>query len=513
MSRKSGKSLSTGAKALLIAMEVVIFVIIVAGLVLRQDHYFSMSGPRPHVVIFLVDALRADHLGCYGHPVPTSPCIDRLAREGVLFEKCRSQAPWTKPSVASLFTSLYPSAHQVIAFPRTRGGAVAPDIRRYDLLPRQIITLAEVFQENGYHTAAFVTNRWVDPVFGFHQGFEEFFVLSRSLPPRADGQRVMIPNLPADYLNMKLREFLLKHRPAAWDAWLAKVGIHKKPFFLYLHYMDVHGPYHPPAPFTNMFDGIYAGWPDQPLSPQNIDNMDYLYQNINTLNFYRSRYDAQVRFFDHELSGLLRWLSEQGLLSPAIMILTADHGESIGEHDSFDHGNTLYEQEIHVPLIIWGTPDFDPGTRVSAPVQLIDVAPTILSALEFSSPDQFEGISILSLIHDPGAPSIPSWSENYSHGKSQMAQIENRGKWIFDVDKDHLIEFYDLKVDPDEISNRLDGLPREKKEGQTSRMRSWRMEEMTRIEINEDVPEAQMTEDIRRQLEALGYLGARKESK
>jgi arylsulfatase A-like enzyme len=516
MFRTSGKSLSTRSRVLLIAAEVVIFVIIVAVLVLRQDHYFSVSGPRPHVVIFLVDALRADHLGCYGHPVPTSPYLDRLARKGVLFEKCRSQAPWTKPSVASLFTSLYSSAHRVIALPRIRGSAIDQDIGRYDLLPDQIITLAEILRENRYHTAAFTTNRWVDPVFGFHQGFDEFFALTKSMPPRADGKRVIVLNLPADYLHEKLREFLLKQGPAAWERWLAKIGIYKKPFFLYLHYMDVHGPYHPPAPFSNMFDGIYAGWPDQPLSAEDIDNMDYLYQDVNSLNFYRSRYDAQIRFFDHELESLLKWINNNDLLSPAIMILTADHGEAFREHGEFDHGNTLYEEEIHVPLIIWGTPEFASGTRVAEAVQLIDVAPTILDALDFSCPDQFEGTSLLSLISGGKGTQRslhPSWSENYSHGKSQVTQIENGGKWFFDVSGDRLTEFYDLGNDPGEIFNRINSLSSKEIQGRAIRMRAWRTEEMKRIEIKEEVPEAVMTDDIRRQLEALGYIGKGKESR
>lgn len=498
--------MSRPLKIFIIFIELLVFAALAAALVLRQDHYLSMRGPRPHVVIFLVDTLRADHLGCYGHEIPTSPFIDKTAETGVIFHNCRSQAPWTKPSVASLFTSLHSSAHKVISFPKSRGPVINQDIGRYDLLPEQIVTLAEIMRDQGYRTACFTANRWVDRVFGFQQGFDDFFELATSLPPRADGTRQVVPNMPADYLHKKLAEFLAQKRPAEWERYLEKIGIYKKPLFLYLHYMDVHGPYHPPEPFKRMFDRIYLSLPDRTLSQTEIENMDYLYQDVNNLNFYLSRYDAQIRFFDHELERFLDWLQAENLLEPAIMVLTADHGESIGEHGSFDHGNTLYEPEIRIPLIIWGTEDFPPGAVVRDPVRMIDVAPTLLEALKIKRPAQFEGISLMDAINGRAHPDLRIFSENYAHGNSQIAEVRGNQKWIYEVRDDRLAEFYDLSSDPGETTNLIGSIAEKEITARKDELSSWRLEEADRIKIEGVVPKAQMTEEMRRQLEALGYL-------
>ncbi len=506
----STRSLSTKARVFLVALEVIILLAIVAALFLRHDHYFKLGGPRPHVVIFLVDALRADHLGCYGHPVHTSPFIDRLAGKGVVFESCRSQAPWTMPSVASLLTSLYPSAHKAVAFPSAQQAKTGRDTGLYDILPEQVMTLAEVFKDNGYRTACFSTNRWIDPVFGFHQGFDDFFALAKSMPPGPDGKPVIVLNLPADYLHEKLLNYLLETAPEEWERWLERIGIYQKPLFLYLHYMDVHGPYRPPAPFTDMFDDFYSALPDRELSQQDIDRMDYLYQDNDSLNFYLSRYDAQIRFLDREMEGMINLLDDKDLLSPSLMLFVSDHGESFGEHGVFDHGNTLYEEEIHVPLIMWGTASFPPGTRVSEPAQVIDIGPTLLDALGIRCPGQFEGKSLLAAIRGDIEPGRISWSEKYSHGRPQIIMIENRNKWFYDVAAEKISETFDLNNDREEKSNLVDSIPPETIIEKERIIKAWIMEEAAKIEIEGEVPAAQVSDDIRRQLEALGYAGDKK---
>jgi len=168
-------------KVILLLLEVIIIVVIVGWAVLKDTHYLAWSGKKPDVVVVMVDTMRADHLGCYGHDMPTSPFIDSMSSKGVTYENCRSQFPWTKPSIASFVTSLYPSAHRVISYPRNNKGAVDPKLGRGDILPTQMVTLAEAFKEGGYRTAGFITNRWLDPLFGFDQGYDDYFMLSQTV--------------------------------------------------------------------------------------------------------------------------------------------------------------------------------------------------------------------------------------------------------------------------------------------------------------------------------------------
>jgi arylsulfatase len=354
----------------------------------------------------LVDTLRADHLGCYGYSLPTSPFIDKLAGEGALFESCRAQAPWTKPSVASLFTSLSSSAHQVISYPRLRGDALDPHLDRRDILPKQALTIAEALSGMGYHTAAFVANRWVDPIFGFAQGFDDYVTVYSRKAPGDQGKIELVVNPPARCLNNILDQYLSTRYRASWKDFLRFIGVHRKPLFLYLHYMDVHGPYQAPAPFTAFFDDAYKGRPDLTLPADALEKWKYLYQDTASLNFYKARYDAQIRNFDYEmerLMGRLRELSRDRL----VVILTADHGESFFGHQTLEHGNSEYEEEIRVPLIVWGAPELPAGTRARAPVELIDVAPTIMEMLGAPRPEQFEGKSLIAVSREGGDADYP----------------------------------------------------------------------------------------------------------
>jgi len=489
-----------------LVLEAFIFVAIVMFLVLRANYYFSFGPAKPDVVIFMVDTLRADRLGCYGHQAPTSPFIDKMASGGVLFEDCRSQFPWTKPSIASLFTSLYCSAHQVTAMPELGSPDLKIELGRHDVLPQQMTTLAEVFQEDGYRTAAFITNRWIDPLFGFHQGFDDFHMLTR-VPDKTGKNMVFVPNQPASFVNSRLMEYLLENKPPEHDKWLAGLGIHRRPYFIYLHYMDVHGPYWPPAPFTKMFDPFYAMHLDRKLNEQEIEALHGLYEGVDSLNFYNSRYDAQIRYFDYELQKLMGYIEKEGLLGPSVMVLASDHGESFGEHNGkFDHGNSLYEEEISVPLIIWGGPGITKAARSRTPAQVIDIGPTVLSAVGIKIPEQFEGIDLLEVMSRGDDPHRITWSEISIREKAQTAKIEGRKKMLFETKEGRVSELYDLDLDPAEKNDLSDDMSQKEKNVQTKQISSWLDEESKKIDITDEAPEAILTEDVRRELEALGYL-------
>jgi arylsulfatase A-like enzyme len=507
--KEPGKKVGLGTAVVVVVLELIVVFLVIAFFVLRKDYYFSPGGPRPHVVIFLVDALRADHLGCYGSPVPTSPFIDKLAEKGVLFELCRSQAPQTKPSVASIFTSTYGSTHKLITFSSPPGTAENPNITSRDLLPTQMITMAELMSEHGYHTAAFIANRWPDPLFGYHQGFDDYHMLATEFPPLPDGSPRVLLNPPAGHLNRRLKNYLLEYHASKWIGRLEKLRIFKRPLFIYLHYMDVHGPYTPPAPFTEMFDPYYAARPDRELDERERESLGYLYLGVDRLNHYLSRYDAQIRYFDSEMEKLMAWAEEKGMLSPGFMILTADHGEAFGAHGFFHHGNTMYEEELHVPLIFWDGPATGPGLRVPGPVQLIDIAPTLLDFIGAEPPDQFEGISLLGAVRGEPLPDRDIWSENYITKRPQIVRIRGNHKWFFEQETEELIEYYDLESDPGEKTNLIQAIPRKERNQKARSISEWRREKADKLAIDDKEPRNLMTEDIRRQLEALGYLGGK----
>jgi arylsulfatase A-like enzyme len=332
---------------------------------------------RPDAVLVLVDTLRADYLGCYGFEGDVSPRLDALAREGVLFERCFAQAPWTKPSVASLLTSLPPEIHGVTTHEgwfgeRAQDGGVPAPVRRTEVLPEGALTLAEALRDQGYATAAFVANPWIRPDQGFAQGFETFEEIESK-----DGADILARALP----------------------WL-EAREDRRPLFLYLHFMDVHGPYASgPAG-----DADFAAVGASPSlgEPHTIEGRDwrripgYLRQvpwfetpEARERRTWRGRYAAGVRAFDRHLGALVDELARAERLDRTLLAVTSDHGEELLERELWDHGEALFDAELHVPLVLRLPGKARAGERVEALVSTIDVAPTLLGEL--------------------GVPAAPAW--------------------------------------------------------------------------------------------------------
>ncbi|HYD50334.1 MAG TPA: sulfatase [Terriglobales bacterium] len=335
------------------------------------------------VVFLMVDTLRADYLGCYGFQGDISPQIDRLCREAVVFEDALSQAPWTKPSIATLFSSLDPVAHQVLT---QRGQYAKPDVeisakgkRTTDVLPGSVTTIAEAFAEAGYTTAAFVANPWIRDEVGFGQGFQTY---EDNFAANGTAADVLIDAGLA----------WLKHQPKG------------KPFFLYLHFMDVHDPYDAPdadyeaikdspslgtdrkLPAGKLSKGLVrslrpvgARWAD-PDRPERLQ-----------LRTWRGRYGAGVRAFDRRLEVLLAHLRDSGLDRKTAIVLTSDHGEELYEHGGWAHGLNLFDHQLHVPLIVRPAGGLEQSVRVKGLIGLIDVAPSLLGHLQITAPKTWRG--------------------------------------------------------------------------------------------------------------------------
>jgi len=489
---------------LLLGLEVLLLAAVVGFFTLRIRYDFSLSGPRPHVFILLVDALRADRLSCYGAGLPTSPTVDRLAAQGTLFEQGTAQAPWTKPSVVSLFTSLYGSAHRVNRFPPALEKDGPSRLTGEDVLPDSFTTLAEVLQSHGWQTLAYSANRWVDPLFGLAQGFDQFVALATSSPPSPAGAKVMVLNLPAEYLNHEFLKNPALAPDTAWPRFLSRLGFHRRPLFVYLHYMDVHGPYQPPPPFDTRFDADYARLPAEPLSASDIQAMHYLYQGVDDLRHYRSRYDGQIAYFNAQLERLLAELKRRGFLDHALLVFTADHGEALRDHQTFDHGTTLYQEEVRVPLIFQGEGVMP--RRSSEPVRLMDVAPTILAYLGLPIPEDFEGRSLLPLLQGGTLPPAAAFSENHIHGRAEIMRRQGNRKVIYQVADQRIREIYDLALDPGEKSNRVDREDAQELAQQARALAAWQAAEQAKFPESGPLLEKEIDPALKKQLRALGYV-------
>jgi arylsulfatase A-like enzyme len=320
---------------------------------------------RPRNVIFVfVDTLRADHLGCYGYPRDTSPHLDELAAEGVVFENAIAQAPWTLPSFMSLFTSHY----------------MVDTHDRHDKkkLPGSLPVLPEYFKAAGYATGGFVDIVYLHARYGFERGFDVHVEQNR------EGTAPLIDQALA---------------------WLQQEP--ERRHFLFLHTYDVHGPYRSPPPFNTQFvtrAALEEPPPEEaiPVSrPSHVFNRIPSYQYVeghHNLEYYVAQYDGAIAYIDSLLGGFFDELKQLGLYDDALILVSSDHGESLNEHSYFlDHG-ILTDPVIKVPLIVRFPHRRHAGLRVSGQVQLIDVYPTCLEMLDLEPLVPIGGKSLLPVI-------------------------------------------------------------------------------------------------------------------
>ena len=327
----------------------------------RQD---GNPGQRTNVILYVVDTLRADHLGCYGYHEGTSPRIDEFARSAVLFKDAQAQAPWTRPAVASLLTGVLPQRH----------GAVTLRAALATRMP----TLAELLHRHGYATAAFVSNVNVSPQWGFGRGFDRYEYFEEDTKSRRMHQ-------PAGTL----------HR-AGLD-WIRTVG--PRPFFLYVHATDPHAPYVPEARYRSRFERRELRPPglrlDRPLQGIQRNKHSGKQPTANDAAWLASLYDAEIAEFDSAFGKFLNALGAAGVLDQTLFVFVADHGEEFLDHGGLAHGKTLYSAQLHTPLIMRFPEAAGAGRRVDSLVSHVDMLPTVLDYLGIPVPGDVDGISLL----------------------------------------------------------------------------------------------------------------------
>ena len=420
----------------------------------------TAEAPRPNIVLYVVDTVRADRLGVYGYGKPTSPRLDTFAAGAVLFENAYAQSSWTRPAVASLFTGLLPPAHRTVG--------------RRSVLPEDATTLAEILAVHGYEGMGLVRNPNVGRAFGFAQGFNRF----RSEDRERD--ETMLDRV---------------------RLWLDERQGAEGPFFLFLHAIDPHGPYDPAPEFEEMFEAGGA--------PAHYRTVRYLLglnrgevePEPETADALSRLYDAEVAQNDRAFGELLDELEDRGLVEDTAVIYLSDHGEEFAEHGRWEHGLSLYEEVLRVPLVM-RLPGV-PARRVEEPAQHVDVLPTLLAYLGIEAPPtdgrdllaarrrgdepldvythlDVDGHRAASVIRGPYKLVLP---QSPSQGTAPM---------LFDLDADPG-ELRDLAADRPDIVERMLALLAE---------RNLAGEIVSAEEIEDD----QLDEDVRRRLRALGYV-------
>jgi arylsulfatase A-like enzyme len=454
---------------------------------------------RPNVLLVVIDTLRADHLGCYGYARPTSPALDRLASEGVLFERAFAQSSWTKPSTASIFTGRFPSQHQAL-YETSR-------------IPDTETTLPEALGARSYLTAVFSANPWVTPEYGFAQGVDHFFSVYderfarvtlfmqalKRISQATDGKMRLynrVKYLVLGELSPTARDTRLVDEALAW------LGAHReRRFFAYLHLMSPHHPYDPPPPFDRFvpdrsrppvknyprksYDFLAHG---DPLAPADLADMV-------------ARYDGGILYADTETGRLLAGLDRLGLGQTTAVIVTADHGEEFYDHENWGHGQSVYNELVHVPLIVRLPGASATRGRDRTPVAHVDLLPTVLELAGAPPIRGTTGRSLVARLHGAPADGGTVFSELvYRYGTARALVAHDRKLIELRKGDDVVTKLFDLGSDFAERS------PLPATSDDAVRLAQALVETVAAAERDRSpASETAIDEDERARLKALGY--------
>ena len=413
---------------------------------------------RPSVVMIVIDTVRNDHLGHAGYPRDTSPHLDRLAGQGRLFSRAVAASPWTGPSVASIVTGLYPDELGI------------RDLD--DRLPDEATTLAEVFRDHGWNTAAIVSNGYIAPWFGHAQGYQHFDKEEYT----GDDDSNSTPICTADRITDKAIDWL---RTA------------QGPYFLYLHYTDPHEPYLPPQEWRERF--LAGAAPiDEMLLRERRFTFVPMYDAL--LAGVKSMYDASIAFADAEIGRLLEHVPDD-----ALVVVVGDHGEEFLDHGGFLHGHTVFEELVHIPLVFRG-PGVVPG-RADEPVSHVDIAPTVLSYAGLPPLSDLSGTSLVRALAgmQDSVGERTLFSVREYDGVATIAA--RRGDWKLIYGGPEAMSLYDLGADPGEQLDLADREPR-------TAQRLVRSIEARKDRLKEPAPRDSDEEQLKRleELRSLGYI-------
>jgi len=424
----------------------------------------------PNIILITLDTTRRDRLGCYGYRRPTSPNLDRLADDSLVYDQAIAPANWTLPAHASLFTGKFSTSHGAKFDPegplslagQLTGASSFYRKFRVRGLDANEVTLATSLKQAGYATGAVVAGPWLKRPFGLHKGFDHY-----------DDQHINV-------LNGRLASQVT---PAALGL-LDKLSPGR--FFLFLNYFDPHEPYFPPEGFAHKFL-------PQETALKGLQTGQFTSQEKNAL------YDAEILYMDHHIGQLLAELRRRKLYDKTWIIVAADHGEMLGEHDRFGHGHRLYQEEIHIPLFMkYPHGEVSPG-RTDDRVQLTDLLPMILHRLDLARPQDIQGGLPPYLAHPIISETYPL--EVMSPDGDSRALFKGHLKYVWNSKGNHGL--HNLGNDPHEQVNLMDKQPQ-----QAQAMLAELDNYLAALPRPGPAgPQGQIDEKTRRALQSLGYLG------
>jgi choline-sulfatase len=379
-------------------------------------------GKSPHIFIYLIDTLRADHLSCYGYEKTTTPFIDVFSKDGIVFRNCFASASWTKPTVGSILTGLYPNKHRAE--------------RKDDRLSSEVLMLAEILKSMGYSTIHLTANGHITKAFNFDQGVD-FYKLSETW------------HNSSEIINSNFFD-LIDSTP----------DLLEKSIFAYLHTVDPHDPYTPRAPFLKLKKAIedadkYSHWA---RIRKKIENHNLTEEG---LDFIVSLYDCEILQNDFFFGKFIDYLKQKGIYEDSIIVLTSDHGEQFYEHGGYFHGSSIYNEEIRVPLIIKFPNNEFFGFQSDFFVSQVDILPTILEYLGVNIPQEIDGISLFHQLKNGDSERTIFVKENvekfnfvgFIYSLDKTKQIIKYKDEFYTTVSNH--EMYNLKNDFHESNNLL----------------------------------------------------------
>jgi arylsulfatase A-like enzyme len=484
MSAKKKRGLYYLTPALLVVIGLIIYLVF---------HHMGKKEDQPNVLFITMDSLRHDHLGCCEYEPAHTPNIDALAGDGTVFRGAVAQGTYTSISVPTMITGKFPYFTGIRTFRAE--------------LDSHHTTLAEVLSANGY--ATFATNKvWSQ---SFFQGFEEYGNSDDPTPERTERAIQGLEKL-AD-----------------------------QKFFIWLYYWDPHAPYDPPEEFMRIYEPDYVRLPMSERlvggaagKEQLRDQSGHFNGSIATLmklnqgtirltsldrKHLLNLYDAEIAFVDAEIGKLVVKLKQMELYDKTLIVLSADHGEAFGEHKTYYHGMTTYDELARVPLIIKPPHTMEKNKVVPNQVRNIDIMPTILDYCDLQAPEECNGQSLRPLIETKASPNLPGIIEVQAGRQNHLVALRHQGHKLIYAFGENTVQLYDLETDPEERKNLLPEMATMEQSAQAVSDPAWQREQhLRRVLLDllsiEELADLKLTakdlkgldEKTKRQLRALGYV-------
>jgi arylsulfatase A-like enzyme len=469
---KTGRQHSNRTKWIAIAGSV----IIIAAVLITWYQLRTPPESKKNVILVIIDTVRGDALGCYGNPLNPSPNIDAVAADGIRFDQAISSSGWTLPSVASLLTGTWPTIH---------GGM--GKITKLTTIRDELPTAAEIMKDAGYRTFAFANAAFVSPMLNLDRGFDLFdhkYTYNDNYRRANETIAAVIPILKKNRSNAN---------------------------FIMIHLFDPHLDYGAPPPYRFK----YTDGRDTPVAPLDLDACLDLQQDDGDsppsqqdIRYVKNVYMGEINFVDSQIGVLMDQLHALDMYDDSMIIITSDHGEEFWEHGKFEHGHTLYDELVHVPLIIKYPIDIIPALKtIDTQIRLIDIMPTVFDWLNIEKPELFIGESLTPLVMGGEGGHRGAYCEGTLYGKNKIAWRGPRYKYILELFRnvEPVEELYDWQNDPGE-SNDLSGTLPEQAEKMRGELIRFFMDITKRADGMSQPSQVDLSPDRIEMLKSLGYI-------